>query len=248
MARRRDAHHLVGVHLHPLQLVKRRLVLDEADVDFAVHDLARNLVQAAAIDADLDVGELLQVGAQRRRQQIDGRRLVRRDRQRAGLQRLELGDLAQRLVAQVDHAPRVVGQHAAGLGQRDLVHVARKERRADFFLELLDALADRRLRAAHALGGARERAFFDDGEKVFELQQIHEPSPLDDVGGYHRLVAVPTGGNRRHFLHDALFLDELLHVRELRRQEVGEVLDAGFGDDDRVLVAQVKRCCAAAAG
>ena len=62
MPRRGDAHHLVGVHVDPLQLVERRFVLDEADVDFAVHDLARNLVEAAAIDADLDVGELLQVG------------------------------------------------------------------------------------------------------------------------------------------------------------------------------------------
>ena len=183
------------MHVDPLQLVERRLVLDEADVDFAVHDLARNLVQAAAIDADLDVGKFLQVAAERRRQQVDGGRLVRGNRQRAGLERLELGDLAQRLVAQVHHAPRVVGQDAAGLGQRHLVDVARKERRADFFFELLDALADRRLRAAHALGRARERAFFDDGEEVFELQEIHENVPLvNQFREYHRSTAVPLRG------------------------------------------------------
>ena len=165
------------MHLDPLQLVERRFVLDEADIDFAVHDLARNLVQAAAIDADLDVGKLLQVAAERRRQQIDRCRLVRGDRQRAGLERLQLGDLAQRFVAQVNHAPGVVGEHAASLRQRHLVDVARKERRADFFFELLDALADCRLRAAHALGGAGERALFDDGQEVFELQEIHETAP-----------------------------------------------------------------------
>ena len=69
---------------------------------------------------------------------------------------------------------RVVGQDAAGLGQRNLVHVAREERRADFFLELLDALADGRLRAADALGGAGEGALFDDGEEMLELQEVHE--------------------------------------------------------------------------
>ena len=69
------------------------------------------------------------------------------------------------------HAARVVGEHAPGFGQRHLVDVAGEERRADLLLELLDALADGRLRAADALGRARERAFFDDGEKVFELEQ-----------------------------------------------------------------------------
>ena len=53
--------HFVGVHVDPLQLVKRRLVLDEAYVDFAVHHLARNLCEPAAIDADLDIGESREV-------------------------------------------------------------------------------------------------------------------------------------------------------------------------------------------
>ena len=115
-------------------------------------------------------GKLLQVRAQRRRQQIDGGRLVRGDRQRAGLERLQLGDLPQRLVAQVHHAARVVGEHAAGFGERHLVHVAREEGGAHFLLELLDALTDGRLRPAHALGRARERALFDDRQEMFELQ------------------------------------------------------------------------------
>ena len=71
------------------------------------------------------------------------------------------------------HASRVIGEHSSRFRQRDLVHVAREERRADLVLELLDALTDGRLRAADALGGARKGAFFDDGEEVFELQQIH---------------------------------------------------------------------------
>ena len=74
MPRRRDADHLVGVDFDPLELVERRFVFHEADIYFAVHDLTRNLVQPAAVDADLDVRELLQVAceaapaADRRRQ------------------------------------------------------------------------------------------------------------------------------------------------------------------------------------
>ncbi len=87
--------------------------------------------------------------------------------------RFDLGDLPHGLVAQGDHAPGVVGEDLARFRQRHLVDVARKERRTHFLFELLDALRDRGLRAAHALGRTRERALFDDGEKVLELQQIH---------------------------------------------------------------------------
>jgi hypothetical protein len=57
--------------------------------------------------------------------------------------------------------------------QRDLVDVTGKERCPDFLFEFLDALADGRLRAADPLGGPREGAFFDDGEEVFELEEVH---------------------------------------------------------------------------
>jgi hypothetical protein len=54
------------------------------------------------------------------------------------------------------------------------VDIAREERRPDFLFELLDALADRGLRPAHSFRCSRERAFFDDCQEVFELEQIHE--------------------------------------------------------------------------
>src|SRR5204863_7149602 len=71
------------------------------------------------------------------------------------------------------HLARVLDQRLSRLGQRHVVQVAQEELAADFFLELLDALAHRRLRAAHAFGRTGERAFVDDGKKVFELQEIH---------------------------------------------------------------------------
>jgi hypothetical protein len=52
------------------------------------------------------------------------------------------------------------------------VDVTGKEGSADFLFELLDALADRGLRAADALRRTRERALFNDGEKVLELEEI----------------------------------------------------------------------------
>jgi hypothetical protein len=49
------------------------------------------------------------------------------------------------------------------------VHVPREERGADFLLELLDALTDRRLCPAHALGRAGERSLLDDRQEMLEL-------------------------------------------------------------------------------
>ena len=69
------------------------------------------------------------------------------------------------------------GAWAASEPAKDVVegilNVSRKERHADFFLEPLDALADRRLASAYALGRACKRPFVHDGEKVLELGQIH---------------------------------------------------------------------------
>src|SRR4030095_5068634 len=76
--------------------------------------------------------------------------------------------------AQIDHLPCVVGEEQSGLCRGDVPARSDEERDADFVLELLDALADGRLRATDSLGGARERSFFADGEEVFELEQIHK--------------------------------------------------------------------------
>ena len=101
---------------------------------------------------------------------------MRRDVQRAGLEVLEIAHIPRGVVARPHHFLRVLHQHLARFGQRHVVHVAGKQRRPELLLELLDAQAHRRLRAADAFGGARERAFFDDGEEVLELQQLHDES------------------------------------------------------------------------
>jgi hypothetical protein len=65
---------------------------------------------------------------------------VRRNRQRPGLERLQRAEFAHRVVARADHPPRVLDEHFARLGQGQIVHVAREQRRAHLVFEFLDAL------------------------------------------------------------------------------------------------------------
>src|SRR5262245_16862487 len=170
---RSDQDHLVGVDLDALQLVEARFVLDEADVDLAVHHLTGNLCERAPIDADLDVRKARQVVAQRSGQEIHGGRLVRGDVEGASLERLQRSQVAHRIVAGADHLARVFQQRLPGFRERDVVKIASEQLAPDLFLELLDALADGRLRARHALCRACERTFLDDRQKVLELEKVH---------------------------------------------------------------------------
>ena len=95
---------------------------------------------------------------------------MRGDRQPARLERSQLRHFPERVVAHGEQPPGALGEQPAGLGQRDFVDVTREERRAHFFFEPANALADRRLCAIHALGRAREGALVDHREKVFEVK------------------------------------------------------------------------------
>src|SRR5262249_46757916 len=79
------------------------------------------------------------------------------------------------------------------VGEHDLVHVAREERRADGLLQLLDALAHRGLGATDALGGAGEVALLGHGQEMLELEQVHDPTSLNRVTS--RLAAVGLSGH-----------------------------------------------------
>ena len=80
---------------------------------------------------------------------------------------------AMRALAQVDQPLGVVGQHPPGVGQHAAPARAVEQRPADLVLELLDRLADGRLGPVERLGGGREAALADDGEKGFELKEFH---------------------------------------------------------------------------
>jgi hypothetical protein len=117
MPGRADNDHLVDVHLGPLQLVKRRLVFYEADVDFTVHHLPGNLVQPAAIDSDLYIGIPMEVRTERGRQKVHGGGLMGGNAKGARLHRVDLADMPHRFVAQVHHPPGVVGEDLTGRRQ-----------------------------------------------------------------------------------------------------------------------------------
>ena len=173
MPGRRDQDQVVGVDHHGLEAVEHGFVLHEADIDFPIHDLSRNFLQASAIDADLDLRKLTEIAAQRSGQEIDGRGLIGGDGEVPRVQIVQPADVANRVVAELQHLACVVDKRMASFGQRQVGHVAGEQRHADRFLELLHALTDRRLCAMNPFGRAREASLFGNGEKVLQLQQVH---------------------------------------------------------------------------
>ena len=108
---------------------------------------------------------------------------------------------------------------------------------AEFLLELLDALANRRLRAAHALGRAREAALLGDGQEVLELEKFHRDSATaccsivetcaPDNPSSHQILA-PNHFAVEHLLnlvHDLLANAGQIDLRGQVRED--ERLDAG---------------------
>src|SRR5580765_2007928 len=175
---RGNQNHLVGVDLDALQLVEARFVLDETDVDLAVHHLPGDLGERAPINADLDVRKASQVRPQRCGQEIDGGRFVGGDVERARFERLQRSQVAHGIVAGTHHLARVLEQRLPGFRERHVVKIPGEQLAPDLFFELLDALADGRLGTRHALRRARERAFLDDRQKVFELEKVHLSTPV----------------------------------------------------------------------
>src|SRR5262249_49400526 len=68
----------------------------------------------------------------------------------------------------------VLGENAAGRGQRDAAAEAFEQLRAQFLLELAHLGADRRLRAIARLRGFRETLQPDDLEERVELVEVHK--------------------------------------------------------------------------
>ncbi len=68
---------------------------------------------------------------------------------------------------------RVVKELRAGLRQGDAAGQAQEQRRADFALQLLDLLAERRLADAQAGGRPSEVKFLGNGGEVTQVAQFH---------------------------------------------------------------------------
>ena len=64
-------------------------------------------------------------------------------------------------------------QQGAGVGHAHGAGAADEQRLAEAVLELANRQADRGLGAIEAFGGAREAAFFGNGEKYLKFAEIH---------------------------------------------------------------------------
>ena len=91
----------------------------------------------------------------------------------AAVELAQLGEGGGGVVAQVEELEGVVAQHFARVGEGAVARGAVEQHFAELCLELGDGLADGRLGAVQAGRGAGKAALFGDGEKRFELEQIH---------------------------------------------------------------------------
>ena len=76
--------------------------------------------------------------------------------------------------AQAEETFRIAAQQLAGGGQGAFARGALEERLADFLFELADGVADGGLGAVQSQGGAGKALLFNDGEKGFELVEVHK--------------------------------------------------------------------------
>ncbi len=145
---------------------------DHAHFDGVGEDIIGNAAGERALDGDLDARVLAAEGVQQR-QQVEAGVLVGGQVELAGVQRAQVDQGGARVRPQVEHLLRVVAENLAGVGEDAVAGGALEQRLTEFSLQLGDDLADRRLGAVQARGGAGEAALFGDGEEGFELEEVH---------------------------------------------------------------------------
>jgi hypothetical protein len=104
------------------------------------------------------------------RQQVQGRAFVGPDPHPAAFERAEFPHHLQRLVAQRQHAARVVIDQLARFSEHRRFLAAFEEGRADLFFQSPDGNAHRRLGAKDTLSRFRKAALFHNRHKKFELR------------------------------------------------------------------------------
>ncbi|MNP16155.1 hypothetical protein D3C76_1085390 [compost metagenome] len=163
-------------HLQGFRQVERA---DHADLHPLVEQRLDDPAAAQFEQIEMDGG----VGPTERQ---DAARNAGGERRRGGEADLQLAHLAlvrpprqqHRLVDLLEDLPGLVEEQPAGFGQAHAAIGAIQQARADFFLQGLDLLAQRRLGNAQLLGGAAEMQFLGDGDEVAQVSQFHL-SPID---------------------------------------------------------------------
>ena len=176
MARSDDADQLVTINNRRTYLRIIGAETDHTDLNGVREDLIGDAAGEGTLHGDLDVGVVAAEGIQHRKE-IEAGVLIGGEGEAALLHGAQLGQRLPGFRAQVEHLHRVVVQNFAGVSEGAGAGAALEEGFAQFSFQPGDDLADRRLGAMQAGGGAGEAALFGYGEKGFKLKEIQFRAP-----------------------------------------------------------------------
>jgi hypothetical protein len=141
----------------------------DAELDVAEKELVGDFGGERTLNGDADVGaaaaEFVEDG-----QQVEAGVFVGGEQETTAVEGLQLFERADGFVADADELFGVVAEKFAGLGEGSVAGGALEEDLAEVGFEFADNLADGRLGAVQAGGGAGEAALLGDGEEGLELK------------------------------------------------------------------------------
>src|SRR6185312_9157750 len=150
---------------------------DDAHFKRAQVQFLRDTGSQRPVHGDVDLGKLATELVESWKQNHAGV-LIGGQLQAPALEAFQFAEGAGCLAAQREQADGVFAQKRAGGGEGTVARGAVEKKLAQGFFELADHLADRRLGAMKAHGGAREAALFGYGEEGFKLIEVHRQWPV----------------------------------------------------------------------
>lgn len=150
-----------------------RLEGHDAQLDGAPEDLLGNAAGQRSLHHNADMRALASENIQDG-QQVEAGVFVGGEMKVAAFERAQFLERRSCFTAQLEQALSVFAQELAGGGEGAFAGGALEERLADFVFQAVNGVTDGGLGSAQAHGGAGEAAFFDDGEKSFELREFHK--------------------------------------------------------------------------
>ena len=181
MAGGHDQADFVAIKRHDLQALLVGRQLRHAEIGGVIHHRVDHARTVGAIQLQLHRREKLLVHRENFRQQVNARGFVGRDHQFAARIGFQLGDGVLRALAQLQNLLGVIGEDAAGGGQRDAAAEALEQFGAQFLFQLADLRADGRLRPVTGLRSLGEALQPNDLEKRMELIEIHKSRAVHPV-------------------------------------------------------------------
>ena len=158
-------------------------------------------------DAQPDTGQTSPAGLDQRQSQRIRHALRNRQGHFPGgpvepIQSVEPGTYRQLGVPHLlQHRARMTQKSLAAFGRCDAAAGSVQQLRTEFFFQVADLKAQRRLRDMHLGGGLRDARALDDGHEILELSQLHCHHLLRAVPRErHDVMGVATASRRSHQL------------------------------------------------